>query len=140
MDDNELRRLFEQLRAEDRRGTPGFSEVVARARASTVRTDHSPRPAPWWRAIPLGSALAAAGMGAIALIGGPDRSEASFREAVRWVDANPLVATVGVPSDALLEPPEWAMLKAGTPSTDFGSGLSRLLDLDGFINNERENS
>ncbi|NNM34603.1 MAG: hypothetical protein HKO53_16100 [Gemmatimonadetes bacterium] len=140
MDKNDLERLFGQLRQEDRRGAPDFSEMLARARTPAGQAEQRRPTAPWWRAIPLGSALAAAGIGAIALMGGPDSSESKFRQAVRWADANPLFATVGVPSDALLEPPEWAMLKTGTPSTDLGAGLSRLLDLDGFINNERDNS
>jgi hypothetical protein len=141
MDRNDWTRLYEELRSEDRAGVPDFREVLARARLADAKAPEKLRVAtPWWRAIPLGSALAAAGIGAIALIGAPDRSEVQFRDAVRWTDANPMFASVGVPSDALLEPPEWAMLKTGSPTSDFGAGLSRMLDLDGFINNERDNS
>ena len=128
--DRDLRKLFGHLRAEDQQATPDFHDVLARARrvgADPLGTAASS--VPWWRAIPLGECPRRSGHRCHRPDReSPDRSEASFREAVRWTDDNPLFASVGVPSDALLDPPEWAMLKTGKPiGTDLGAGLSRLL-------------
>jgi hypothetical protein len=59
---------------------------------------------------------------------------------VDWARSSPLFASVGVPSDALLEPGEWALWETGSPSESVGAGLADLLNLDGSINDERNNS
>ncbi|MDH3222555.1 MAG: hypothetical protein OEO23_02475 [Gemmatimonadota bacterium] len=140
MTHDDLEGLFARLRSEDRAAAPDFRDVMDRARNSASSGHAVRQTASWWRAIPLGSALAAAGIGAIALTGGPSSSETRFQDAVRWTDANPLFASVGVPSDALLGTPQWAVLRTGSPSPGIGSGLSRMLEIDRVINDERNNS
>ena len=145
MTDDRLERLFTELKAEDRRRTPQFARMMAEAREAAGveargggrQRKGNPGSRWWWQALPLGTGLAAAGLGAIALFGGPSASEATFRDAVEWAGS---FATVGVPSDALLEAPEWALWKTTSPSGGLGSGLSDLLDLERSINDERNNS
>ena len=87
---------------------------------------------PLWRALPAGTILAAAGLGAIALFGSPSSGEAEFRAAVSWVDSDPLFGGVGTASDVLLETPQWALLKP-TGGVGSMSGLSDMLRLPAVL-------
>ena len=142
MNDRDLRELFGALREEDRERTPDFHETLRAAKTgASVDTRRSQgRPAPWWRAVPVGAALAAAGIGAIALFGAPSPSEIEFQRAVAWTQSDPVFASVRGPSDVLLEQNQWALLKSGTPSRGMMSGLSDMLNLDAGFNDERNES
>ena len=120
MNDRDLRRLFRTLKEEDEARAPSFEAVMAKAREGAVEREEPGRPAtrplPWWQAVPLGAALAAAGIGAIALVGTGSPAEAEFKEAVAWAQDNPLFTTLGGPSDVLLEEPAWSLVSSGSPS------------------------
>ena len=88
----------------------------------------------------VGAVLAAAGIGAIALFGAPSASEVEFRRAVAWTQSDPVFASLRSPSDVLLEQPDWALLKSGSPSRGMMSGLSDMLNLDAGFNDERNES
>jgi len=112
----------------------------ARRAATEVETVARPQASPWWRAVPIGAALAAAGIGAIALAGVPTASELAFRQAVAWTQSDPDFASLRSPSDVLLEQPQWALLKSGSPSRGMLSGLSDMLNSDAGFNDERNES
>ncbi|MGI9626065.1 MAG: hypothetical protein ACR2QM_04460 [Longimicrobiales bacterium] len=143
--DKDLRALFDQLAEEDRSTTPAFGPMLeaakeAAAGAGSKGTGSAGRPRVWWRAIPAGAVLAAAGLGAIALTGGPAPEEAAFEEAVAWTSSDPMFASLSSPSDVLLETPGWALLNTGNPLSGAASGLSNLLDLGTGFNDERNQS
>lgn len=142
MTDRDLETRFAELRQEVQGRVPPFAPMVAHARHEAETDSLSPtRPtAPWWRAIPAGAVLAAAGLGAIALAAGPRGGEARFRQAVEWTQDNPLATRLGVPSDVLLEPPRWAVWTSATPSGGPGSSLSDMLDLVTPIDDGRNDS
>ena len=131
--DRRLEALFQELKQEDRTGAPDFASMLSRAKAEAEKAGSAApvrrrrRVMPLWRALPAGTILAAAGLGAIALFGSPSSGEAEFRAAVDWVGSDPLFGAVGAASDVLLETPQWALLKpAGSGSL---SGLSDMLRL-----------
>ena len=145
--DADLGVLFDRLRQEDESHTPDVAALLDRARMEAASLSSGPaRPVPsagrrvWWRAVPLGSLLAAAGLGAIALVRGPSTPEDRFQAAVQWAEAHPLFVSVGVPSDGLLEESGWTVLRTGSPLSGLGSGLGDMLRIDVIIQGERTNS
>lgn len=143
MNDPDLRRLFGTLKEEDRGRAPSFDAVMAEARKATTDPEGqtpATRVRPWWQAVPLGAALAAAGIGAIALVGTGSPAEVEFREAVAWTRDNPLFTTLRGPSDVLLEEPAWSLVSSGSPSPGMLTGLSDLLSLDPGLDDGRNES
>ena len=138
MTDRDLETGFNELRREIQGDVPPFGPMLARARREAGTA--APSAGPWWRAIPAGAVLAAAGIGAIAFAAGPQGAEARFREAVEWTQDNPLATRLGGPSDVLLEPPRWAVWTSASPSSGPGSSFSDLLELDNPIDDRRNDS
>lgn len=146
--DRDLQALFDALAEEDRGHTPEFGQMLDRAKDAAEASESEAgrdqgrrqQSTVWWRAIPAGAVLAAAGIGAIALMGGPASEEAAFQEAVSWASSDPMFASLTGPSDVFLETPGWTLLNTGNPLGGAASGLSDLLDLGTGFNDERNQS